>query len=116
MARKKINPTSRTRTVELDGKPYTIEFNFLAYDAMKQLTGISLFKGWDESVFDAKEYACLLFAGLITHYSDIEIGFCQTALYGENFVDVVKVLFEAYSASLPKAKEDPNPKQPIVKS
>jgi hypothetical protein len=116
MARKKTIPTSRTRIVELDGKKFTVEFNFLAYNAMKELTGISLFKGWDESAFDAKEYSCLLFAGLLTHQPDIKIDFCQTALNGENFVEVVKALFEAYVANLPKPKEDANPKKPVAKS
>jgi hypothetical protein len=117
MARKKIHPTSRTRTVELDGKSLTVEFNFRAYSAMKELTGISLLMGWDESAFDAKEYACLLFAGLITHHPDIEFDHCLNSLSGENFAEVVKVLWEAYRASLPKSKEDAaNPKQPVAKT
>jgi hypothetical protein len=117
MARKKIiNPTSRTRTVDLDGTQYTVEFNFRGYAAMKELTGISLLMGWDESDMDAKEYACLLFSGLITHHPKVEFDLCLNALNGENFVDVVKVLFDAYRASLPKPKDDADPKQPIAKT
>jgi hypothetical protein len=120
MARKKkiIIPTSRTRTVELDGKPYTVEFNFRAYAAMKELTGISLLMGWDEDKIDAKEYACLLLSGLLTHHFDVEFDFCLNVLNGENFVEVVKVLWEAYRASLPKPTEDEaaNPQKPIAKT
>lgn len=115
MARKKIiNPTSRTRTVELEGKQYTVEFNFRAYAAMKELTGISLLLGWDSEAIDAKEYACLLFSGLLTHQPDIDIEFCFNALNGANFQQVVDALFDAYRASLPKPKEDADPKKPIA--
>lgn len=114
-SKKKIsNPTSRTRTIELDGKSLTVEFNFRAYAAMKELSGISLLMGWNDSEMDAKEYACFLFSGLITHQPEIEFDFCLNALNGENFVDVVKVLFDAYRASLPKPKEDADPTKPIA--
>jgi len=116
MARKIKNPTSRTRTIELDGAEYKCEFNFRAYAAMKELTGISLLLGWNDSELDAKEYACLLFAGLITHHPDIEFDFCLNSLNGENFEEVVKTLFDAYRASLPKPKEDADPKKPIAKT
>jgi hypothetical protein len=116
MRKKTIDPSSRTRTVKLDGKSYVAVFNFRAYAAMKELTGISLLMGWDEDKLDAKEYACLLFAALITHQPDTEFDFCLNSLNGENFVEVVKVLWEAYRASLPKPKEDADPKKPIAKS
>jgi hypothetical protein len=120
MARKKkiILPTSRTRPVELNGEPYIIEFNFRAYAAMKELTGISLLMGWDEDKLDAKEYACLLFSALITHHPDIEFDFCLNTLNGENFVGVVKALWDAYRASLPKPTEtsEANPQKPIAKN
>lgn len=118
MARKKtINPTSRVKSVELAGKPHSIEFNFKAYAAMKELTGVSLLKGWDDSELDAKEYACLLFSGLITHHPDIEIEFCFAALSDGDFVEIIRVLFDAYRASLPKPKDEPaNPTKPSAKS
>jgi hypothetical protein len=116
MAKKIKNPISRTRTIELDGKQLTVEFNFRAYAAMKELSGISLLLGWDNSELDAKEYACLLFSGLITHQPDIDFDFCINSLNGENFGEVVKTLFDAYRSSLPKPKADANPRQPIAKS
>jgi len=117
MARKNkiIHPTSRTRTVELDGKKYTVEFNFRAYSAMKELTGVSLINAWNPSEMDAKEIACLLFAGLLTHQRDIDLEFCFDALRGENFGDVFTTLLDAYTASLPKPKEDADPTKPITK-
>jgi hypothetical protein len=117
MARKTkiIHPTSRARTIELDGEKFTVEFNFRAYSAMKELTGISLINAWNPSEMDAKEIACLLFAGLLTHQREIEVEFCFDALRGENFADIYNTLLEAYTASLPKPKEDADPKQPIAK-
>jgi hypothetical protein len=114
MARNKIiNPTSRTRAIELDGKSFTIEFNFRAYAAMRDLTGISLINAWDPSAMDAKEIACFLFAGLVTHQREIDIEFCFDSLNGENFGEIYSTLLGAYKASLPPVKEDADPKQPI---
>jgi hypothetical protein len=117
MARSKkiINPTSRTRTIDLDGKQFTIEFTFHGYATMKELTGISLLMGWDPSAMDAKEIACFLYSGLLKHQSDIELDFCFDSLRGDNFSDVYSALLEAYTASLPKPKEDADPTQPIAK-
>jgi hypothetical protein len=117
MARKKIiiHPTSRTRSIELDGKHYTLEFTFLGYAAMKELTGISLINAWDPSAMDAKEIACLLYSGLRKHHTNIELEFCFDSLRGENFGDVYSALLNAYTASLPKPKEDANPPKPIAK-
>jgi hypothetical protein len=116
MARKKkiiLHPTSRTRAIELDGKRYTVVFNFHAYTVMKELTGISLLMGWD-TAFDAREYACFLYAGLITHHPDVELQFCFDSLCGETFIAIEHMLWDAYKASMPRPKEDANPQKPIA--
>jgi hypothetical protein len=116
MPKKKINPTSRTRTIELDGKQYTVEYAGAAYDAMYQLTGVSLLKGW-ENEWDMREYTCFLYAGLLKHQADITLDFCYDALNGATLTEIQDDLFAAYRASMPKPKDEPaNPSKPIAKS
>ena len=110
-----VHPTSRARKIELEGKQFTVEYNFHAYTVMKELAGISLLMGCDPTEWDAKEYACFLYSGLITHHADVELEFCFAVLNGENWFDVAQILFDAYKASLPKPKEDANPPKPIAK-
>jgi hypothetical protein len=112
---KPVLPTARTVKLYLDGQQYIVEFNFRAYAAFLELTGISLLKGWNASTIDAKEIACLLYAGLLTHHRDIEIDFCFDTLRIDNFDAVYSKLIEAYKLSLPKPKEDSNPPMPVDK-
>jgi len=118
MAKSKLphNPTSRVRKLTIDGTGYSCEFNFRAYAAMHELTGISLIKGWDPTLIDAKEIACLLYAGLLTHHRDIDLEFCFNSLRADNFGEIYSVVLEAYKASLPQPKEGTNPPKPVEKS
>jgi hypothetical protein len=113
---KQVSPTARALKLDLDGKSHVVEFNFRAYAAMKELTGISLIRGWDPTTIDAKEIACLLYAGLLTHHRDIDLEFCFSTLRMDNLNEVYGTLLAAYRASLPKPKEDENPPKPVSQS
>jgi hypothetical protein len=117
MAKRKTSATSYTREIEVSGRKFTLEYNAIAYDAMFQLTGISLIKEWTPGDMGAREIGCFIFSGLLTHHEDIDLKFILASLRGDNLDVLYTDALTAYKASLPKPKDDPaNPTSPIAKS
>src|SRR5690348_11626825 len=112
------NPTSRVRTVVIDGKEKTLEFNFLAYTTFHKLTGISLVKGVNFGELEADEMISLLYAGLLTHQKhEVDIERLFTTLNGADFQSIYPDVVEACKASFPPVEDNPeNPTQPIAQS
>lgn len=107
-------PAQYAVPLELGGRELMLEFNFKAYMAMHEYTGIDLLGEWNPADLDAKATACFLLAGAITHHPDIEFEWVIGQLRGRDCARVLKALFDAYKRSLadPEPGDKANPPKP----
>lgn len=108
-------PMVYTVPLELGGKQLTLEFNYRAYMAMHEYTGIDLLGEWRPSDLGTKDIACFLLAGAVTHHPDLEFEWVINQLRGRDTERVLEALFDAYKRSLPEQdpEEAANPPKPV---
>jgi hypothetical protein len=111
-------PMVYTVPLELGGRELTLEFNYKAYMAMFEYSGIDLLGLWDTGKFSSKDIASFLLSGTLTHHPDLEFDWVITQLNGRNTVKVLSALLDALRRSMPDPEPDPetaaNPPRPVM--
>jgi hypothetical protein len=108
-------PMVYTVPLELGGKNLTLEFNYRAYMAMHEYTGIDVLGKWFPSQMGRREEVCFLLAGAVTHHPDLEFEWVINQMHGRETERVLEALFDAYKRSMPEPdpEEAENPPKPV---
>jgi hypothetical protein len=103
------DPTVRFSTVEIDGKTYSLAYDFNAIATAEATAGINLFEGIANLVsgLNAAQFRGLLYAALLKAHPDITLNQVGDLIRVDMLGALRIALSEAYVKSLPEKKENP---------
>ncbi len=107
-------PPIYTVPLVLGDRELKLEFNYKAYMAMFEYTGIDLLAGWDSNMLGLKEKVCLLLSACITHHPEIQFDWYVEQLRGKNTMPIMKAVFAAFDLSMPERDVAANPPTPVM--
>jgi hypothetical protein len=102
------DPTVKFATVEIDGKTYSLAYDFNAIATAESVTGINLFKALSTLTdLTATQFRGLVYAGLLKAHPEITLEQAGSIIRFDTMVPLQEKLAEAYKNSMPEKKENP---------
>lgn len=111
------DPTARFTRLELNGKSYSLVYDFDSIATAEDLTGLELLVGVNWAKINARRLRGMLYASLLKAHPEITLKDVAKLITPGNLPKIEKALVECWIASTPEREEESqNPQPPAAEA
>lgn len=101
-----INPALPKVSITLNGKDFTLQYDFNAIARAEELIGINLFGTFDFTQLSVTKFRAMLFSSLLKNHPEITLEECGDLITAHTLAEITIKMVEAWHGSRPEVVKD----------